>query len=338
MHVSRCAPLWRQLLLLGSILVVAGCGSATGQAAPPPSAAPDAGGSSAVLCPTAPPAANLPAQWTNAASTPSVFPTIVSSQVTCGESRFLFSFTDTNNAPIAAPDRTANVAFYDLGRDPTKVVATAQGVFIWLIQGTNGIYVTTVNLPEAGDWGAEFTTAVSGGTPSTIRVRFQVQATSSTPVIGAKAPSTKTPTLADVGGDVKKIATDPNPDPAFYQVSEDQALAEHKPFVLIFATPKFCTSRVCGPTLDRLKAVASQYPMMTFINVEPYKLTYTNGQLQPVLDAENQLQPTQVTDAWGLLSEPWIFVVDGSGIVRGSFEAVAGDAELKAAITAAEKG
>jgi hypothetical protein len=37
---------------------------------------------------------------------------------------------------------------------------------------------------------------------------------------------------------------------------------------------------------------------------------------------------------WGLLSEPWIFTVDKDGIVRGSFEGVVGDDELKAAIAA----
>jgi hypothetical protein len=35
---------------------------------------------------------------------------------------------------------------------------------------------------------------------------------------------------------------------------------------------------------------------------------------------------------WGLLSEPWVFTVDADGIVRGSFEGVLGEDELKAAI------
>jgi hypothetical protein len=41
-------------------------------------------------------------------------------------------------------------------------------------------------------------------------------------------------------------------------------------------------------------------------------------------------------DQWGILSEPWIFAVDGKGIVRGSFEGIVTDAELRdvfAAIT-----
>ena len=59
---------------------------------------------------------------------------------------------------------------------------------------------------------------------------------------------------------------------------------------------------------------------MTFINVEPYQLEDVDGQLQPVLDANGELQATTTTNEWGLLTEPWIFVVDRDGIVRGSYE------------------
>jgi hypothetical protein len=71
---------------------------------------------------------------------------------------------------------------------------------------------------------------------------------------------------------------------------------------------------------------------VTFIHVEPYQLKFADGRLQPVLDATGQLQATDVTNAWGLLAEPWIFVVDGQGIVRGSFSTIVGADELKAAI------
>ena len=153
-----------------------------------------------------------------------------------------------------------------------------------------------------------------------------------------RRPSTDTPTLADVGGDVTKISTDPTPDPAFYQTSVADALAAHKPFVLVFATPKFCTSAQCGPTLDRLKPIAAAHPDVTFINVEPYQLHDVDGQLQPVLDANGQLQATDVTDAWGLYTEPWIFAVDAKGVVRRSLELIATDGEMQDAITAITSG
>src|SRR6478752_6920915 len=108
--------------------------------------------------------------------------------------------------------------------------------------------------------------------------------------VGQKAPASKTPTVADVGGDVSKISTDPTPDPAFYQTSVADALAAHKPFMLVFATPKFCQTKTCGPTLDKVKAVAAKHPDVTFINVEPYLLEDVDGQLQPKLDAKGNLQ------------------------------------------------
>ena len=100
------------------------------------------------------------------------------------------------------------------------------------------------------------------------------------------------------------------------------ALADGTPFVLVFATPAFCQSAQCGPTLDRVKAAAAAAPDdVAFINVEPYQLEYTEGRLQPVLDANDQLQAVPSVDEWGILSEPWIFAVDGEGdrarLVRG---------------------
>jgi hypothetical protein len=148
-------------------------------------------------------------------------------------------------------------------------------------------------------------------------------------MVGATAPASETPTAADVGGDLAKVSTDTTPDPAFYRTSVADALAAHKPFMLVFATPKFCTSQQCGPTLDQLKPVATANPGVTFINVEPYKLQFTDGALQPVLDANGQLQATDITNEWGLLSEPWIFAVDRDGVVQGSYELMITPSELE---------
>ena len=66
--------------------------------------------------------------------------------------------------------------------------------------------------------------------------------------------------------------------------------------------------------------------------MEPYQLKWAEGRLQPVLDANGQLQSVESVNDWGILSEPWIFAVDRNGIVRGSFEGVVGEAELQAVI------
>src|SRR4029078_11974507 len=101
-------------------------------------------------------------------------------------------------------------------------------------------------------------------------------------------------------GDVARSSTDATPVKRFYETSEADALAAHKPFVLIFATPKFCKTSTCGPTPKKLKPVAAAHPQLTFINVEPYELTYADGALQPKLDATNQLMPVAATNAFKL--------------------------------------
>ncbi len=265
----------------------------------------------------------------------SVIPVVISQEQVVGRDRFVFSFVDSSNRPAASPDRTASVKAWPDSKGPTAAVE-GQGRFLWAVEGVSGMYVTTLDFAVAGGWSAEFTTAAAGKPAETIPFHFDVVEHGAAAQVGQQAPSVKTPTLADVGGNVAAISTDTSPDPTFYQVSEDAALAAHQPFVLIFATPKFCTSRACGPLLDEVKAASKSATGVTFINVEPYQLKYADGQLQPVLDANNQLQAVPAVDKFGILSEPWIFVVDRTGKVTASFEGVVGTDELAAAIKAIE--
>ena len=179
---------------------------------------------------------------------------------------------------------------------------------------------------------ASFTTVAPGSPEQTIPFSFDVKAKASAIQKGQPAPSVDTPTLADVGGDVTKISTDPSPDPAFYQTSVADALAAHKPFVLVFATPKFCQTKTCGPTLAKVKEVAAKHPDVTFINVEPYLLEDVDGQLQPKLDANGNLQAVPATVDYGLITEPFVFVVGGDGIVKASFELIFTPEEMDAAL------
>jgi hypothetical protein len=324
-------PHHRTLVGLCALIIVAvGLVAACGSAGPSPSVAPSAAQSQAG-CGVPPPPTSLD-DWNPPSCSPKLIPFLVTNNIAQGPARILFLYLDAANAVASAPDRTASVAFYNLDRDPAASVATADGTFVWTIENERGMYVVNVDLPEAGRWGAEFTTEAPGSEREAVRVTFDVHDTSPTIAVGDPAPASRTPTLADVGGDIAQISTDADPVPAFYQTSVADALADHQPFVLVFATPKFCTSAQCGPTLDLLKPVAAANPDVTFINVEPYKLQFTDGQLQPELDANGNLQAADVANQWGLLTEPWIFAVDRDGVVRGSYELIVTGAELDAAL------
>ncbi len=322
-------------------LLVAACGGASSSPAAGGTTLPSSAAGSATpanaVCDSAPDVGEV-AGWGTPSTAPTLTPFLVSSAITCGQTRLLFLYLDSQNNVASAPDRTASVAFYDLARDPEKVVATAQGAFVWTIPDVRGMYVVNVDLPEAGTWGAEFTTEAPGSPAETVRLTFAVIDTPTTIPVGQPAPASVTPTVADVGGDVTRISTDPSPDPAFYQTSVADALAAHDPFMLIFATPKFCQTGQCGPTLDSLKSVAAANPNVTFINVEPYKLHDVDGQLQPVLDANGQLIATDATNQWGLLAEPWIFAVDRQGVVQGSYGVTISQAELDAILPVISAG
>ena len=261
-----------------------------------------------------------------------MIPVIVSSRQVVGSNRFVFSFLDPKtNLPAASPDRKAAVAF--IGPGETQPGKATPATFVWAIEGQRGDYVANVDFAKPGDWKAVFITEAPGVAQEAIGVGFQVAESAPTIAVGGKAPASDTPTAADVGGDLAHLSTDKAPDASFYELSVADALAAKRPFVLVFATPAFCQSAQCGPTLDRIKAVSAKAPDdVAFINVEPYKLAFTEGRLQPVLDSSGQLQPVPSVNEWGILTEPWVFAVDGTGVVRGSFEGVVGVDELQAAI------
>ena len=269
---------------------------------------------------------------------PEILPLIISSELTKGPTRFLFSLTDRANKLIAAPDVKVHLLFYDIDAAPDTVVFESDARFLWAIEGERGLYATDVVYSNAGRWGTRMNATWPEGSTKTVRVEYDVVEAGSTVAIGAKAPSIETPTIASAGGDVRAVSTDQQPAERFYTTSVDDAIAAGKPFVLVFATPAFCETQICGPTLETVKAVADDYPDLTFINVEPYVMKFENGSLQPELDASGQLKAAPWTDAFGLRTEPWVFVVGADGTVRAKFEAVLGTDELRAAIDAAVAG
>jgi hypothetical protein len=319
------------------VMVVAACGpreETSSPASPSPVGSPVAG-----ACPTTPAPQGTPDGWDVGAQRPSVFPQIINpgGSIACGRTRLMFSFLDDQNVPVAKPEQSVEVALFDLGVDPATPVVAGVATFIWAIEPTVGVYVFDADLPTAGSWGAQFTLATGDSAPELIRVGFDVQPDATGVGIGDPAPASDTPTLADVDGDVTRISTDDEPVEAFYETSVADALAAKKPFVVVFATPKFCQSQQCGPTLDRVKPVAAAHPGVTFINVEPYQLEMVDGQLQPILTGEPpNLTPAAATEDWRLLSEPWVYVVDRNGIVTASFMLIFSDEELEAAVAEVE--
>ncbi|MFI5254841.1 MAG: TlpA family protein disulfide reductase [Candidatus Limnocylindrales bacterium] len=261
-------------------------------------------------------------------------PLLVSSELVPGPNRFLFSLADTSNALIAAPDLATTATFFDLAADPAKAVTEASGTFIWTVPATVGLYHLQVAFTRAGPWGVEIVASKAGLPDRKVRAVFDVRASGSTPALGSKVPASDTPTATTAAG-IAAISSDPSPDPDFYRQSVKGALAAGEPFVLIFATPLFCQSRTCGPTLDTVKSAAAPYKgRIEFIHVEPYQLHVTDTGLQPVYAANGDFQVVPAAAEWGLPSEPWTFVVRADGTLAAKFEGGLGADELRQALDA----
>jgi len=303
--------------LLAFLLVAAACTGGAPQQSPSPSVS---------GFPGWPPLA--------AADSFELVPVPISSDLAVGPNRFLLNLIDRQNRPQAAPDRAATLNFYDLARDPAQPVTSAAGTYMTTIPQLPGLYRAQVEFATAGDWGLEVITSEPDGSQRTGRMVFPVRPAPSTPALGADAPASATPT-ATSAAEIGRISTDRQPDPDFYTTSVDEALDQNRPFLLVFATPAFCTTATCGPTLDIVKSVAADYKeRVTFIHVEPYELDLADGVLQPRFDQANRPIPVESVREWGLRTEPYIFVVDAAGKVRAKLEGVASVDEIEAALAA----
>ena len=182
-----------------------------------------------------------------------------------------------------------------------------------------GVYVARVSFPRAGTWGLEVLARTGGGDVESARLSVGVLAASLAPMVGTPAPRSRNLIANDVA-EVKQIDTSEPPDPRLHQTRIADAIAQGKPQVIVFATPRYCTSRVCGPVVDIVRTLIPTYgDRVAFVHQEIWE----SGALQ-------KLSPT--VEEWNLRSEPWIFVVDGRGIVRARFEGITTRRELEAAL------
>jgi hypothetical protein len=112
------------------------------------------------------------------------------------------------------------------------------------------------------------------------------------------------------------------PDRALLRYSVASSLAAHRPFVLVFATPRFCESRTCGPVVDVADAARKRFARrgIRFIHVEIYR------------DNDPRKGQNRWVKEWHLASEPWTFLVGADGRIKAKFGGSLSVGELSAAI------
>lgn len=181
------------------------------------------------------------------------------------------------------------------------------------------VYSTELDFTSNGEWRIAALIRQGGELNATLLPSATVGEFEGVPRVGERAPKINTPTVADVGGDPAEVTTRVPPDT---QNKVDYAdVLGREPIVLLFATPQFCQSRVCGPVVDVAEQVKDEYgDQAAFIHMEIFKDNDPGKGVRP------QVQ------AFKMPSEPWLFAIDRRGTIEAEIEGAFGVQALTRAV------
>lgn len=146
----------------------------------------------------------------------------------------------------------------------------------------------------------ELVVVTDDGHAGTVAIDVRDAKSSELPAPGAQAISVATPTIDDDLGYARICTRSPEPC-GMHEVSLDDALDGDTPVVVLFSTPAFCQTAVCGPTVEVIDGVRADYDDVTFVHCEIFS------------DAGETVGDPIV--AWELPTEPWMFVIDADGTI-----------------------
>lgn len=232
-----------------------------------------------------------------------------------GEQRVLIGIIDAQTQQVLIDGEIDAVA--TLRDENGSPLDTSPAELVWTIPDARGLLAFHFEIPDPATYQVTIETP-SWGELGPIGLVAVADPTVIAP--GDEAPRSETRTTESHA--LEEITSDPDPNPRLYEMSVAEAVAGG-PSVIVFATPAWCSSQACGPMVDQVGELSADYPGLNFVHVEIYQ----DIQVESVDD----LEPVPAVIEWSLPSEPWVFVIDGNGIVTSAFEGAASDAELRAA-------
>jgi len=199
----------------------------------------------------------------------------------------------------------------------------------------NGVYAGEVDLDRPGFWGLRVIAELQDGDVMQGQATFQVQEEPGVHAVGDEAPRTQNPTVADAeAGDIDPASLDSRaggtdgtiPDQHLHDAVIAEELEAGRPLVVAVTTPVYCVSRFCGPLTNELAELAHEYEdTATFVQLEVWK----DHEAQELNEAAAEwILPR--SGAGG--NEPWVFLVDGDGVISHRWDNVLDIEELTAAL------
>jgi hypothetical protein len=225
-----------------------------------------------------------------------------------------------HNTPVS--DATVHVRSFSLNGNTGTLKGESDAPFKGEGLQGGGIYVAHLTFDKPGAWGVEITASRPSGAHTTVQLPMAVLALPVVPGVGQPAPLTHNPTVRDVA-DVETIDSG-RPVDDMHQLSIADAIQQHRPALVVFATPAFCTSNTCGPEVKVVQGLEPSYrDRLAFIHVEIYR------DFKP---DPSKKQLAQAVVDWRLTTEPWVFLIDSKGVIQSRFEGATASDELKTAI------
>ncbi|MDX1619426.1 MAG: hypothetical protein R3320_00445 [Nitriliruptorales bacterium] len=216
--------------------------------------------------------------------------------------RMQFALLDEQGTPLLDEDVEAYLV-----RASDQVVATGPTTptFYGGELGDRGVYVFESGLEEPGLYDLVVATP-DKSRAGTAAVRVIRPEESALPLAGDPFPTVETPTNEDPK-DLEELCTR-DPECGMHGTSLATALDNGSPVVLTIATPKYCSSRICGPVVDVVLGVKEDLGRddVVFIHAEVFT------------DAGNT--PTEIVSELQLPTEPWTFVINGDGSLADRFD------------------
>ena len=241
-----------------------------------------------------------------------------------GDVRFSFLVVDGEGRVVSRPRARVWVASALRAKPFAQTSATLEDVGVPGVSepaagDVTKLYVARLRLSRPGKYWV--LAEPVGGRPIQALGNVVVAPRAKSPGVGSQAPRSRTPTLA-TEPDVTKLSTADPPHTELLRHSVADSLADRVPFVVVFATPQFCTSRTCGPVVDVVDRVRREVRSsgVRFIHVEVYR------------DNDPAKGVNRWMREWRLPSEPWIFLVGRDGRIAAKFEGAVSVRELRAAV------
>ena len=236
--------------------------------------------------------------------------------VTFGTVQVSFTFLGGSQTPAPSGTPTTAVAADYLPAPTTK--KTGDGPSLSDPSTARGVYdARNITFDKPGWWSTTVQADVAGaGAVVQTTTPFVVYPKPQLPAPGDRALKTNNLTLFTPGVKpawLDSLAQGPDakvPDPRLHRWTIAKALAEHRPILVIFSTPAYCTSEFCGPTTDAVAQLAKTYAnRAVFIHVEIYKSYGAKGNI-----------PNQAAVQWlyrdADLTEPWLYLIGANGIIQ----------------------